>query len=248
VIIVLACAFVVAVEALVLRRRLARLFDLRFRHFYLVWLALLDQVLVISVLPGHDHLVLDIANLLSYGAAGLFVWSNRHLPGILLVGAGGALNLLVIAANGGTMPASAGALAASGWRPQPGHFTNSAVVTDPKLSFLGDIFATPRWIPAHDVFSIGDVLIVIAVAILVYRTCAAGPRMASVATDTGDKGDMDRPDRQDDAATDGMPWRSGSAGGGLRDSVDRYLHRSRTTRRSAPSRSRDQAVGAPRRV
>ncbi len=193
-IIVLACAVVVAVEALWLRRRLARLFALRFRRFYLVWLALVDQVLVISVLPGRDHLVLNFANLLSYAAAGLFVWSNRRLPGILLVGAGGALNLLVIAVNAGTMPASSGALAASGWRPQPGHFTNSAVVTHPKLSFLGDIFATPRWFPAHDVFSIGDVLIVVAVAALVYRTCTAVPDLETVglADEQGDLAGLPR--------------------------------------------------------
>lgn len=162
----------VAVEAIVLRGRLALLATIRFRSFYLVWLALLDQVLVISVLPGGQHLVLDIANLLSYVAAGVFVWTNRRIPGVLLVGAGGALNVIAIVSNGGTMPASASALAASGWRAQPGHFTNSAVVAHPKLAVLGDIFATPRWIPGHDVFSVGDVLIVMAVAVLVYRTCA----------------------------------------------------------------------------
>jgi Family of unknown function (DUF5317) len=179
VIIVAACAVIVAFEALVLRRRMARLATLRFKHMYLVWVALVDQVLVISVLPDHQHLTLDIADLLSYVAAGAFLWTNRRVPGLLLVGAGGALNLIAIGANGGTMPASASALAASGWRPQPGHFTNSAVVAHPKLSFLGDIFATPRWIPFHDVFSVGDVLIVIAVAVLVYKTCTAEPARPS---------------------------------------------------------------------
>jgi hypothetical protein len=46
------------------------------------------------------------------------------------------------------------------------------VVAHAKLAPLGDIFATPRWFPAHDVFSIGDVLIVVAVGVLVYRTCS----------------------------------------------------------------------------
>jgi Family of unknown function (DUF5317) len=174
VIIVLACVAVVALEAVVLRGRLQRLFALRFRRFYLIWLALLDQILVISILPGHQHLVLDLANFLSYVAAGAFVWSNRRIPGLVLVGAGGALNVVAIASNGGTMPASASALLSSGWRPEPGHFANSALVAHPRLAALGDIFSTPRWFPAHDVFSIGDVIIVVAVAILVYRTCTAG--------------------------------------------------------------------------
>ena len=116
--------------------------------------------------PGPRH-----RQLLSYVAAGSFIWSNRRIPGVGLVGVGGALNIIAIVSNGGTMPASASALAASGWRPQAGHFTNSAVVAHPKLAVLGDVFATPRWLPAHDVFSIGDMLIVLAVAVLVYRTC-----------------------------------------------------------------------------
>jgi hypothetical protein len=175
VIIVFACLVVVAFEALLLRRRLARLMTIRFRRMYLVWVALLDQILVISVLPDHQHLVLDIANLVSYAAAAFFVWSNRRIPGVLLLGAGGALNLLAIVTNGGTMPASASALEASGWKPAPGHFANSAVVTHPKLAFLGDVFATPRWMPFHDVFSVGDLVIVVAVGLLVYKTCARVP-------------------------------------------------------------------------
>jgi hypothetical protein len=142
---------------------------------YLVWIALVDQILVISFLPGRWHVALDVADVLSYVAAGAFIWSNRKIPGVLLVGLGGALNLLAIGLNGGTMPASASALKASGWKAAPGHFTNSAVVAHPKLGFLGDIFSTPRWMPAHDVFSIGDILIVLAVGVLVYRTCARAP-------------------------------------------------------------------------
>jgi hypothetical protein len=176
VIILEACVAVVFVEAILLRIRLSKLLTVRFRRMYLVWIALLDQILVISFLPGSWHAVLDVANLMSYLAAGVFIWSNRRTPGVLLVGLGGALNLLAMGLNGGTMPASASALSASGWKPAPGHFTNSAVVAHPKLAFLGDIFATPKWIPAHDVFSVGDVLIVLAVGVLVYRVCKSAPR------------------------------------------------------------------------
>ena len=174
-IIVFACLVVLALEAIVLRGRLARLTSLRIRRFYLVWLALANEVVVISVLPDHRHLLFAAANFLSYVLAAVFVWSNRRIPGVLLIAAGGGLNAAAIVANGGTMPASASALAASGWRPQPGHFANSAVVAHPKLALLGDIFATPRWLPGHDVFSIGDVVIVVAFGILIYKTCAAAP-------------------------------------------------------------------------
>lgn len=172
-IIVFCCLVVFAIEGALLRGRISRLFKIRLRGFYLVWAALVDQILVISVLPAKPHLTLDIANLASYVAAATFVWMNRRVPGVLLVGAGGAMNLVAIVSNGGTMPATSSALRASGWRPAPGHFVNSGVVAHPLLAFLGDVFSTPRWFPFHDVFSVGDVLIVLAVAWLVYRTCTS---------------------------------------------------------------------------
>lgn len=185
-IIVLACLFVFCVEAAFLRQRISKLLRIRFRAFFLVWVALVDQILVISVLPSKPHFVLDVANLLSYAAAGAFVLVNRRIPGLLILGAGGALNLLAIVSNGGTMPASAGALNASGWKPAPGHFVNSGIVAHPKLAFLGDIFATPRWLPAHDVFSIGDVLVVLAVAWMIYRISVS--ESAPVRSEAPDEG------------------------------------------------------------
>ncbi|MFZ0666826.1 MAG: DUF5317 domain-containing protein [Acidimicrobiales bacterium] len=159
------------IEAAFLRGRISRLLKVRLKGFYLVWAALIDQILVISVLPARPHLILDVANLASYLAAAVFLWMNKRVPGVLFLGAGGAMNLVAIVANGGTMPASRNALRASGWRPEPGHFVNSGVVAHPKVAFLGDVFATPRWFPFHDVFSAGDIVIVVAVAWLVYRTC-----------------------------------------------------------------------------
>jgi hypothetical protein len=166
-----ACFVVLAGEALILRRRLVRLACVRIKRLWLVWLALLDQVLVISILPSRPHTLLAVAHVLSYALAGLFLWSNRRLPGLWLIALGGALNTVAILANGGTMPASASALATSGWRAARGHFANSAVLAHPRLAFLGDVFATPRWLPGHDVFAIGDLTIVAGVALLVWRVC-----------------------------------------------------------------------------
>ena len=170
-IIIYSCLVVFAIEAAVLRGRLIRLTSLRIRRLYLVWIALANEVLVIAVLPGHQSLLFACGNALSYVAGGAFVWCNRRIPGLALIACGGALNLTAMAANGGVMPASAKAMAASGWRQPSGHFANSAVLAHPRLAFLGDIFATPRWAPGHDVFSVGDVIIVVAFGLLVYRVC-----------------------------------------------------------------------------
>jgi hypothetical protein len=182
VIILWSCLVLVLVHAVLPGSDLRRLGRLRWRHTWLVWLALADQVLVISVLP-ESHGLSEAAHLGSYVLAGLFVLLNHRSAGTLVVGAGGLLNLTAIAANGGVMPASPEALKASGWHPSPGHFANSAVVPHPRLGFLGDVFATPPWLPVHSVFSVGDVVIVVGVALFLRETCRTpvpDPRVVKV--------------------------------------------------------------------
>jgi hypothetical protein len=99
------------------------------------------------------------------------VLRNIGLPGLVLVAAGGLSNLVAIVANGGYMPASAAALAILGKEVNAG-YSNSAVVESPVLAPLTDIFALPPLLPFANVFSIGDVLISLGVAIAI----AAGMR------------------------------------------------------------------------
>ena len=144
-IILYACLLLVLIHALLPGSDLRRLGLLWLRHTWLVWLALADQIVVISVLPDHEVLS-EAAHLGSYGLAALFALLNNRSAGTWIVGAGGACNLVAIVANGGTMPATPAALAASGWRADAGHFANSAVVPNPRVAFLGDVFATsPIW-------------------------------------------------------------------------------------------------------
>jgi hypothetical protein len=158
---------------------LARLAELHIRHVWLIWAALADQIIVISVLPDSYPGVLAAAHIASYVAAGACVWLNRHTPGVPLIGVGGGLNGLVITLNGGTLPASGAAVRASGQGERLEHFNNSAVLDDPWLPMFGDIFATPAWLPGSNVFSIGDVAIWVGLAWLLWRTCR--PRSAAAA-------------------------------------------------------------------
>lgn len=171
-ILIAVAALVLGVESLFLRRRLARLATLRIRGLWLVWVALADQVVIISVLPGGEHALLDAANLASYAVGAAFLWANRRIAGTWLIGAGAGLNVLALASNGGVMPASRAALTESGWHAAAGHFQNSAYVAHANLAFLGDVLAIPRWMPGHDVFSIGDLVIVLGVGFVVWRNCA----------------------------------------------------------------------------
>jgi hypothetical protein len=106
---------------------------------------------------------------------------NRAIPGIPIVIAGAACNFAAIAANGGFMPAGQGALAALG-KVVPAVYSNSSAVPDPALWPLTDIFALPRWLPAANIFSAGDVLIGIGIALtiaLAMRRPAAAPAAES---------------------------------------------------------------------
>jgi hypothetical protein len=141
--------------------QLLRVADVRFARTWAIVAALAGQIVVIEILPGADPTALRVAHLATYALAALFILSNARIPGVLLMGLGGGLNLVAIAANHGVMPASEGALRTAGLMPPPGHFANSAVVPDARLQALGDIFAVPSWVPLANVFSIGDVLLLL---------------------------------------------------------------------------------------
>jgi predicted MFS family arabinose efflux permease len=148
--------------------RLGALADLRFRHTWLLAVALGLQVLVISIVPEGDPGLHRAAHVLSYALGGAFVVANRRIPFLWLVGAGGGLNLAAITANGGVMPADPSALRTAGLALEEG-FANSAPVAHARLSFLGDIFAVPAGWPLHNVFSVGDILIVVGALVLLHR-------------------------------------------------------------------------------
>jgi hypothetical protein len=56
-------------------------------------------------------------------------------------------------------------------------FNNSGVVAHARLSYLGDVFAMPRGWPLANVFSVGDILLVVGTAVLLHR----GSRVREVA-------------------------------------------------------------------
>jgi hypothetical protein len=155
----------------------ARLGELRFRWAPLIAVGMAAQVLLFSTPLGDDlgpwaPLVYIASNL----AVLIAVWRNLAIPGLPLVLLGGASNLLAIFANGGFMPVSPGALAAMGRLPREG-YSNSRLVDGVILGPLTDLFAMPTWVPAANVFSVGDILIGVGAAIAVVAAMhGRGPR------------------------------------------------------------------------
>jgi Family of unknown function (DUF5317) len=147
--------------------RLAHRGELRFHWAPLAILGLAVQVVLFSgpVATAIDQRVGVVIYVLSTAAAFVAVVRNLRIPGIPLIALGALSNAAAILANGGVMPASPEAVAALGPGAAEG-FSNSVVMADPALRPLTDIFALPTWLPAANVFSIGDVLIGVGVVVL----------------------------------------------------------------------------------
>jgi hypothetical protein len=136
-----------------------RLATLRLRHGWLAVASLACQIVVLEV-PGLPEGPSATVHVLTYLLAGVFVIVNRRLSGLWLLALGAASNGVTIALNGGTLPASPQAMRTAGIEVEEG-FVNSGVLVDPVLPWLGDVFAVPASVPLANVFSVGDVLIVI---------------------------------------------------------------------------------------
>lgn len=147
--------------------RLDRLAELRFAWGWLAVIGLVVQLVLFTTpvarVVGDAGPPIYVA---STAAVLIAVLRNLRIPGMVLVALGAGSNLLAIAANGGIMPASPEAVAILGQEAAEG-FSNSVVMTDPALRPLTDVLALPGWVPLANVFSVGDVLIGVGVAIVI---------------------------------------------------------------------------------
>jgi hypothetical protein len=168
-IIPVAALFVLAVPV-ILGGSVTRMARVRLRGATWLFAALAVQVLIVELLTG-PVAVLQAAHIGTYVVAAWFVAVNLRVPGVGLVGLGALSNGLVILINGGTLPARAGALRAAGLAVAEPGFVNSGVLANPRLAWLGDVFALPQPLPLANVFSVGDVLVIAGVAVASWRIC-----------------------------------------------------------------------------
>jgi len=169
---VLAACLLGLASPLVLGGDLRRLGGIRLRAVWLPVAALAAQVVIIEIVPDGAHPVLVGVHLGTYVAAGGFIWLNRSVPGLVLIGGGALLNGVTIALNDGTLPASTNAERLAGIHQSTG-FTNSGTVVHPVLPWLGDVFAWPQPLPLANVFSVGDLLIVVGTWYAAIRICGS---------------------------------------------------------------------------
>jgi hypothetical protein len=162
------------IVGLILGGRLSALGEIKFRWWPLVFAGFLLQVVLfqdaIAARVGALGPPLYVASTLMVVVA---VVRNIDVPGMALVALGAACNLAAILANGGFMPASPGAMAALG-KADPVIYSNSAVLANPMLEPLTDIFALPSWLPFNNIFSIGDAILAVGVVVVIVTTMRRG--------------------------------------------------------------------------
>lgn len=170
------------VVGLLLGGRLERLSHIHFQWAWLAVAGLAIQVVLFSTTfadsfpPG----VGEAIYVASTGMVLVAVWRNLSVPGLALVAVGAISNLAAVVANGGVMPTTPEALATAGLGSEEG-FSNSAVVADPALAPLTDIFAIPAGFPLANVFSVGDVLIAIGIVLTIVIAMRRGDMSARAA-------------------------------------------------------------------
>ena len=154
----------------------AALGELRVRRLWLAYSAIALQVVAFpsNVLPWAtpDGVARGLW-LLSYALLIAMILQNRHIRGIAVVAAGLTCNLVAIIANRGLMPVTDDALRSAGLSYDVRN--NSVSLAEPHLSALVDRFAAPEWLPLGNVFSVGDVLIGVGIAVVI--VLAMRPRL-----------------------------------------------------------------------
>lgn len=162
---VLYAILVGVVLGVVVGGHLGRLSAIKFRSSGLIVAGLLTQLALFS-----DPIAARVGSLgpAIYVASTAVVLAavirNATIPGLPLVAAGASLNLAAIVANGGYMPASAAALGAHGGGDG---YSNSIVLAQPALAPFTDVLAMPAWLPWANVFSIGDVAIMLGMVLAI---------------------------------------------------------------------------------
>ena len=160
------------------RGRLSNLPSLRLCRVWILLLALLIQVLIFPLFTSQPLFPYAIAplHLISYALVLVWIAMNLRTRAMWMVGAGGALNFLVLSVNGGYMPVSLDAMVQAGHARTASHLAEAGVYAnvipmggETRLNFLGDILAMPDWVPLAGVFSLGDIVIAAGIVWLIAK-------------------------------------------------------------------------------
>lgn len=152
--------------------KLGRLATLRFRWpYFVLGVLLVKEVVLVTPLNSVDGMQFVYAASL----AALVAWTIWHidlLPGVWLVSAGAALNLVVVVANGGRMPVARELAARGSHILIDRGFVGQYVLMGPhtNLNWLADWVALPGPLSAvvYEAYSPGDLVVALGIAVVAF--------------------------------------------------------------------------------
>ena len=157
--------------------KLSRVGEVRIRWIGLAAVAFAIQVVLVTVVPDGDSTVHRILHLATYALAAACLIRNLDLRFVWLVGVGGLVEPdRHRRQRRGDAGVAERALETAGLDVKSGEFANSDYVEDAHVGFLGDVFAIPDGWPGANVFSVGDVLMLLGVILAIHAV--AGSRLA----------------------------------------------------------------------
>ncbi len=147
---------------------------LKLTHPWMIFLSVLIEVFLLLLMRNDveiTQLFAFLASIPQYFLLFLFIWFNRQLPYIQVIGLGCFLNALVILLNFGSMPLADIAAyireseSASQYLLERNLVTYHIINENTKLWFLGDIIWLPS--PFYAFISIGDLFLYSGVLLLI---------------------------------------------------------------------------------
>jgi len=178
--------------------RLARL-GLRWPWVFVAAFGIRFLIVILGVRGWQPMLAAAPAlHIFSYALLLVALAANWRLWPLWVAAVGVLMNLAVIAANGGAMPADAALVRASGQGrllelAQAGRYpTHTVLDAGTRLPFLADRYLLAHPYPRPSVFSLGDIFITLGVVLLIlygmgaFRFGGPGGRPPQPATDEGD--------------------------------------------------------------
>lgn len=158
--------------------KLTRLANLPLRRIELIILPFLIQYALVYF-GGRGLRLLEswgvYLYIFSYSLLLVAIWYNKHMREMKILGAGIAINFIVILANGGEMPVSVEALSRVGLLNilpllRSKAYVIHTVLTDhTRLKLLADVIPLPPPYPRPRVLSVGDIIMAVGLFILIQR-------------------------------------------------------------------------------
>src|SRR5688572_27617759 len=111
----LVVAAIITLTVPLARGRLQNLTKLRLRATWSVVVAFVLQIGITEVVEQGNTVLHAVTHIVSLGIGAIFLVANRRLFGIWLTALGAALNAVVVAVNGGVMPATVDAARRAGF-------------------------------------------------------------------------------------------------------------------------------------